>query len=55
MKYQQNLASFSMGVVVIKTPRLQLHLMLTVIEELREAIRTIKPGELIVIEVKSVS
>ena len=53
MKYQQNLASFSMGVVVIKTPRLQLRLLLTVIEELREAIRTVKPGELVVIEVES--
>jgi len=53
MKYQQNLASFSMGVVVIKTPRLQLRLLLTIIEELREAIRTVNPGELIVIEVES--
>ena len=55
MKYQQNLASFSMGVVVIKTPRLQLRLLLTVIEELREAIRTVKPGEHIVIEVETPS
>jgi hypothetical protein len=53
MKYQQNLASFSMGAVVIKTPRLRLGLLLTVVEEFREAIRTVKPGELIVIEVES--
>ena len=53
MRYQQNLASFSMGIVVIKTPRLQLRLLRTVIEELREAIKSVKPGELIVIEVES--
>lgn len=42
-----------MGAVVIKTPRLQLGLLLTVVEELREAIRTVKPGELIVIEIEA--
>lgn len=53
MKYQQNLATIAMGVVVIKTPRLQLQLLMTVVDELRDAITGVKPGELIVVEVKS--
>jgi predicted nuclease of predicted toxin-antitoxin system len=53
MKYQQNLASFSIGVVVIKTPRLRLQTLLTVLEELRTAITNVKPGETIVIEIES--
>jgi predicted nuclease of predicted toxin-antitoxin system len=55
MKYQQNLASFSIGVVVVKTPRLRLHTLLTVIDELRTAIRNVNPGELIVVEIESPS
>ena len=53
MRFQQNLASFALGVVVIRTPRLRLQTLLTVIEELRAAIRDVKAGELVIIEVKS--
>ncbi|HEV2719737.1 MAG TPA: DUF5615 family PIN-like protein, partial [Thermoanaerobaculia bacterium] len=53
MQFQQNLASFSIGVVVIITPRLRLQTLLTVVEELRAAISTVQPGELIVIRVDS--
>ena len=55
MRFQQKLASFALGVVVIRTPRLRLQTLLTVIEELRGAIRDVKPGELVTIEVKSQS
>ena len=55
LRFQQNLASFSLGVVVIRTPRLRLQTLLTVIEELRAAIQDVKPGELVIIEVKSPS
>ena len=51
MQFQQNLASFSIGVIVIRTPRLRLQTLLTVIEELRSAIRNVQPGELVIIEV----
>jgi predicted nuclease of predicted toxin-antitoxin system len=55
MQFQQNLASFSIGVIVIRTPRLRLQTLLTVIEELRTAIATVEPGELIIISVESPS
>jgi len=53
MRFQQNLASFTLGVVVIRTPRLRLQTLLTVIEELRAAVRNVKQGEVVIIEVKS--
>jgi len=52
MRYQQNLASFSIGVIVIMTPRLRLQTLLTVIEELRDAIKIVQPGELTIITVE---
>lgn len=47
MRYQQNLTSFVIGVVVIVTPRLQLQLMERSIAELRAAIDRVAPGEII--------
>ena len=55
MQFQQNLASFSIGIVVIRTPRLRLQTLLTVVEELRDAIATVKPSELRIIDVESKS
>lgn len=53
MQYQQRLASFSIGIVVIITPRLRLQELRTVIDELRSAIIRVNPGERIDIEVTS--
>ena len=53
MRFQQNLASFQLGIVVIRTPRLRVQTLLTVVEELRIAIRDVKAGELVIIEVTS--
>jgi hypothetical protein len=47
MRYQQNLTSFVIGVVVIVTPRLQLQLMERSVAELRAAIDRVAPGEII--------
>jgi hypothetical protein len=47
MQYQQKLASFRMGVVVIITPRLDLQLLETAIGEIRAAIDRVAPGEVI--------
>ena len=55
MQFQQNLVSFAIGIVVIRTPRLRLQTLLTVIEDLRTAIAAVKPGELIIIDVQSPS
>jgi predicted nuclease of predicted toxin-antitoxin system len=52
MQFQQNLSSFSIGIVVIRTPRLRLQTLLPIIEELRIAIATVKPGELVIINVE---
>ena len=53
MRFQQNLASFSLGVVVIRTPRLRLQTLLTVVEELRAAITDVQAGQIVIIEVQS--
>lgn len=52
MQFQQNLASFSIGVVVIVTPRLRLQTLRTVIETLRAAITDVRPGEIVTIHVE---
>ena len=52
MEYQQNLATFSVGVVVIVTPSLRLEVLLTVLPELRAALSNVKPGELIRIKIE---
>ena len=51
MQYQQRLATFSIGVIVIITPRLRLQELRTIITPLRDAIQRIGPGERIDIEV----
>ena len=53
MQYQQRLSSFAIGIIVIITPRLRLQELRTVVEELRESIARVKPGEWIDIEAKS--
>ena len=52
LEYQQNLATFSVGVVVIVTPSLRLDVLQTVLSELRDALTHVKPGELIRITIK---
>ncbi len=52
MEYQQNLATFSVGVVVIVTPSLRLSVLQTVLPDLRDALSNVKPGELIRIKVE---
>lgn len=46
MQYQQTLASYRIGVVVIVTPRLQLQLLERAAEELRHAIENVAAGEI---------
>jgi hypothetical protein len=45
MQYQQNVTAFGIGVVVVITPRLQLGVLERVVEELKDAITTVSPGE----------
>jgi hypothetical protein len=52
MKYQQTLASFSIGVVVIDTPRLRLDVIESALEEIRIALVRVQPGEVIHVQVK---
>jgi hypothetical protein len=47
MQYQQKLASFSIGVVVIVTPRLQLHRLEGSLQSIAAAIDRVIPGEVI--------
>ena len=51
MKYQQTLASFSIGVVVINTPRLRLEVIESALEEIRVALARVRPGEIIHVNV----
>jgi predicted nuclease of predicted toxin-antitoxin system len=52
MEYQQNLASFSIGIVVINTPRLRLQELRSVLEPMRAAIARVRAGEIIRINVE---
>jgi hypothetical protein len=47
MQYQQQLTSFGIGVVVIRTPRLQLALLERGIDELKVALAEVKAGEVV--------
>jgi hypothetical protein len=47
MQYQQKLTSFGIGVVVIVTPRLQLHVLELAIEPLAAAISRVAPGQVV--------
>ena len=51
MQFQQKLASFSIGIVVIGTPRLGLRTIRPAIEAIRAAIARVGRGELIRVEV----
>jgi hypothetical protein len=51
MQFQQNLASFSIGIVVIDTPRLGLRTIRPALEAIRAAIARVIRGELIRVEV----
>lgn len=51
MQYQQKLTSFRIGVVVIVTPRLELPLLERVVEEIRVALNSVGPGEVIQVTV----
>lgn len=52
MQYQQNLASFSIGVVVIITPRLRLQELRSVLDPMRAAIESVRAGEIVRITVE---
>ncbi|MDQ3283623.1 MAG: DUF5615 family PIN-like protein [Acidobacteriota bacterium] len=52
MQYQQNLTTFSIGVVVIVTPRLQLQLLERAAEQLANAIERVAPGQLLHVNVE---
>lgn len=52
MQYQQKLTSFRIGIVVIVTPRLQLELLESAAEELRAALGSVAPGEIIHVTVR---
>jgi hypothetical protein len=47
MEYQQKLASFQMGVVVIDTPSLQLAMLERAVNDIRAALDRVKPGQII--------
>lgn len=51
MQYQQKLTSFRIGVVVIVTPRLELPLLERAVEEIRVALNSVGPGEVIQVTV----
>jgi hypothetical protein len=51
MRYQQNLTSFRIGVVVIITPRLQLQMLETAVPQLRSAISRVSPGDVVHVNV----
>jgi hypothetical protein len=51
LQFQQNLARFDIGVVVILTPSLRFREIRTAIEAIRSAVATVSPGELIQVQV----
>ena len=53
MQYQQNLSSFSIGIIVIVTPRLRLQTLRRALGDLRNAINDVAPGEIRHIEVRA--
>ncbi len=46
MPFQQALAGYSIGVVVISTPRLWYRTLLTAAAEVRDAVASVQPGEI---------
>lgn len=51
MQFQQNLATFAIGIVVIVTPQLRRRTILPALEAIREAIGRVGRGELIRVDV----
>jgi hypothetical protein len=49
LRHQQNIAAFKIGVVVIATRDTRLPRIREVLEELRDAIRNVAPGTLIIV------
>jgi hypothetical protein len=47
MQYQQHLSSFSIAVVVVVTPRLQIAVLERALISIREAVQTAQPGEVV--------
>jgi hypothetical protein len=50
MQYQQNLAQFDIGLVVIDIPDTRLRFVRALLPEIRDAIQRVSPGEVIVIK-----
>lgn len=50
MQYQQNLAKFDIGLVVIDIPDTRLRFVRELLPEIRDAIARVSPGEVIVIK-----
>jgi len=51
LQFQQNIARFDLGVVVIVTVDLRLRAIRTAIDEIRAALATVRPGEVIQVQV----
>ena len=52
LQFQQNLALFDIGVVVILTPSLRFREIRTAIKAIRSAVAIVSPGELIQVQVR---
>lgn len=50
IRYQQNVARLSIGVVVIEVPDTRLACLRQLLAELRNAMETVKPGEVLVVK-----
>ena len=51
LRFQQNLPRYDIGFVVILTPNLRFRVIRSAIEAMRSAIATVKPGEVIQVQV----
>jgi hypothetical protein len=51
LEYQQNVARFDIGIVAIETVSLRLRDIMRAIDDIRTAVATVLPGELIKVEV----
>jgi hypothetical protein len=54
MQYQQQLTAFGIGVVVIVTPRLQLEILESALEPMKQAINSVAFGEVIHVTIAGV-
>ena len=51
MQFQQTLSGYSIGVVVVVTPRLWYHVLATIAPALRDAIETVQRGRMVEVRV----